>query len=133
MEDFFNAEISIYSRAEFFIYLFEDLFSTNQIKCRYLHKINEKSRGGINGYSCIKKPLLWEWHFYKLLCEEMIFLLPSGKNDGLRYEVILPHSSWLCQKIRDSPCDVFWEKGKFWWLLSKLLINVRCNNMRKMC
>ena len=24
MEDFFDAEISIYSRAEFFIYLFED-------------------------------------------------------------------------------------------------------------
>ena len=27
-------------------------------------------------------------HFYKLLCEEMIFLLHKGKNDGLRYEVI---------------------------------------------
>ena len=28
-------------------------------------------------------------HFYKLLCEEMIFLLHKGKNDGLRYEVII--------------------------------------------
>jgi hypothetical protein len=43
-----------------------------------LHKINEKSRAGINGYFCNKKPLLWEWHFHKLLCEEMIFPLPSG-------------------------------------------------------
>ena len=100
MEDFFDAEISIYSVAEFFIYLFEDFiqrfynetpcpqiflkdvrrFSTKHIKCRYLHKINEKSRTGINGYFCIKNPLLWEWHFHKLLCEEMIFILPSGKN-----------------------------------------------------
>ena len=69
MEDFFNAEISIYSRARFFIYLFEDLykdflkiflkdvrrFSTKDIKCRYLHKINEKSRAGINGY-------YYKWH-----------------------------------------------------------------------
>ena len=78
MEDFFNAEISIYSRAEFFIYLFEDLckdflmkprvrrfFSKmfedllqKKIKCRYLHKINEKSRAGINGYFCIKKNII---------------------------------------------------------------------------
>jgi hypothetical protein len=28
-------------------------------------------------------------HFHKLLCEEMIFPLPKGKNDGLRYEVII--------------------------------------------
>ena len=28
-------------------------------------------------------------HFYKLLCEEMIFLLHKGKNDGLGYEVII--------------------------------------------
>ena len=28
-------------------------------------------------------------HFHKLLCEEMIFLLHKGKNDGLRYEVII--------------------------------------------
>ena len=27
-------------------------------------------------------------HFYKLLCEEMIFLLHKGKNDGLRYRNI---------------------------------------------
>ena len=27
--------------------------------------------------------------FHKLLCEEMIFLLPLGKNDGLRYEAII--------------------------------------------
>jgi len=46
-----------------------------------LVQINEKSRAGTNGYIYIKNPLLWEWHFYKLLCEEMIFLLPSGKND----------------------------------------------------
>ena len=46
-----------------------------------LVQINEKSRAGINGYIYIKNPLLWEWHFYKLLSEEMIFLLPSGKND----------------------------------------------------
>ena len=25
-------------------------------------------------------------HFYKLLCEEIIFLLHKGKNDGLRNE-----------------------------------------------
>ena len=28
-------------------------------------------------------------HFHKLLCEEMIFPLHKGKNDGLRYEVII--------------------------------------------
>jgi len=28
-------------------------------------------------------------HFHKLLCEEMIFPLLKGKNDGLRYEVII--------------------------------------------
>ena len=28
-------------------------------------------------------------HFHKLLCEEMIFSLLKGKNDGLRYEVII--------------------------------------------
>ena len=43
-------------------------------------QINEKSRAGINGYIYIKNLLLWEWHFYKLLCEEMIFLLHKGKN-----------------------------------------------------
>ena len=84
MEDFFYAEISIYSRAEFFIYLFEDFiqrfsnetpcpliylkdvrrFSTKHIKCRYLHEINEKSRTGINGYFFIKNPLLWKCHIY---------------------------------------------------------------------
>jgi hypothetical protein len=49
-----------------------------------LHKINEKSYAGINGYFYIKNPLL----FHKLLCEEMIFPLFKGKNDGLRYKVI---------------------------------------------
>ena len=34
MEDFFNAEISIYSRAEFFIYLFEDLYKDFLMKPR---------------------------------------------------------------------------------------------------
>ena len=34
MEDFFNAEISIYSRAEFFIYLFEDLYKDLLMKPR---------------------------------------------------------------------------------------------------
>ena len=79
MNVFLNVEISIYSRAGFFIYAFKDFwrFSTKQIKWRYLHKINEKSRAGINGYFYIKNPLLWEWHFHKLLCEEMIFPLPS--------------------------------------------------------
>ena len=67
-------------------------FSTKWIKCKYLHKINEKYRAGINGCFYIKNPLLWEWHFHKLLCEEMIFLLPSGKNDGLRY-IISSHKS----------------------------------------
>ena len=47
-------------------------FSTKQIKCRYLHEINKKSRAGINGYFYIKNPLLWKWHFHKILCEEMI-------------------------------------------------------------
>ena len=42
-------------------------FSKKQIKCMYLHKINWKSRAGINGYFFIKNPLLWEWHFHKLL------------------------------------------------------------------
>ena len=84
MEDFFDAEISIYSRAEFFIYLFEDFiqrfsnetpcpyiflkdvrrFSTKHIKYRYLHEISEKSRTGINGYFCIKNPLLWKCPIY---------------------------------------------------------------------
>ena len=42
-------------------------------------QINEKSRAGINGYIYIKNPLSWEWHFYKLLCEEMMtsYLSPS--------------------------------------------------------
>ena len=63
LEDFFDAEISIYSRMEFLIYVFEDILQrfsteervrrcskifTKQIKCRYLHKINEKSCAGIN-------------------------------------------------------------------------------------
>ena len=34
MEDFFNAEISIYSRTEFFIYLFEDLYKAFLMKTR---------------------------------------------------------------------------------------------------
>ena len=34
-------------------------------------------------------------HFYKLLCEEMIFLLHKGKNDGLRYEVIIFSREWF--------------------------------------
>ena len=38
-------------------------------------------------------------HFYKLLCEEMIFLLHKGKNDGLRYEVII-FSHHLCINLR---------------------------------
>ena len=35
MEDFFDAEISIYSRAEFFIYLFEDFIQrfSNETRC----------------------------------------------------------------------------------------------------
>ena len=33
-EDFFNAEISIYSRAEFFNYLFEDLYKDFLMKPR---------------------------------------------------------------------------------------------------
>ena len=57
----------------------------------YLHEINEKSRTGINRYFYIKNPLLWEWHFHKLLCEEIIFPLHKGKNDGLRYEVNSGH------------------------------------------
>ena len=71
IEDFFNAEISIFSCVGFFIYLFEDFlrrtvsvdfsqdvrrFSTKHIKCRYFHEINEKSRTGINGYFCIETP-----------------------------------------------------------------------------
>jgi hypothetical protein len=41
--------------------------------------------------SALKKSsiLMGMGHFYKLLCEEMIFLLHKGKNDGLRYEVII--------------------------------------------
>ena len=86
-------------------------FSTKQIKCRYLHKINEKSRAGINGYFCIKKPLLWEWHFHKLLCEEMIFQLPSGKNREWKYHFFtqkfvemphLPSYQYLGTKMEDS-------------------------------
>ena len=34
MEDFFNAEIFIYSRAEFSIYLFEDLYKDFRVKPR---------------------------------------------------------------------------------------------------
>ena len=79
MKNFFNAEISIYSLAGFFIYLFKDFLQrfstkifyvtvyvdfsqrclkifTKQIKCRYLHKINEKSRAGINEYFYLKTP-----------------------------------------------------------------------------
>ena len=25
----------------------------------------------------------WKWHFHELLCEEMIFPLPSGKKDAM--------------------------------------------------
>jgi hypothetical protein len=46
-----------------------------QIKCRVLHKINEKSRAGINGYFYIKNPLLWEWHLYFPFCELCIWRL----------------------------------------------------------
>ena len=31
-------------------------------------------------------------HFHKLLCEEIIFPLQKGKNDGLRYEVSIQSS-----------------------------------------
>ena len=43
---------------------------------------------GINVYFYNKNPLiiLWEWHFHKLLYEEMIFPLHKGKNDELKYE-----------------------------------------------
>ena len=45
MEDFFNAEISFYSRRKVSVD-FSQRFSTKQIKCRYLLKIiNEKSLG----------------------------------------------------------------------------------------
>ena len=30
-------------------------------------------------YSVKSPHFLWEWHFHSLLCEEMIFPLPSGK------------------------------------------------------
>ena len=44
-----------------------------KIMGRHFHNIQCEERG----------------HFHKLLCEEMIFPLPKGKNDGLRYEVII--------------------------------------------
>ena len=103
MDDFliiYNAEISIYSRAGFFIYLSVDFlkdgrrFSTKQIKCRYLHKIKEKSRAEINGNFYIKNLLLWEWHFHKLLCEEIIFPLPSGKKLWLLTAQSIIFSLW---------------------------------------
>ena len=44
MENFFNAEISIYSRVGFFIYLFEDFpqrFSTEDFVRRFILKMFE--------------------------------------------------------------------------------------------
>ena len=93
MKYFFEAEISIYSRAEFFIYMFEDFlqrfllrtvsvdffskmledFSTKHIKGRYLHEINEKFRAGINGFFCIKKILHFNGNGY--FCVKKYFIL----------------------------------------------------------
>ena len=52
-------------------------FSAKQIKCWYLHKINEKSRAGINGYFYIENPLFgkndeqWKYHFFTQKFVEM--------------------------------------------------------------
>ena len=46
--------------------------------------------------STLKKTLLWEWHFHKLLCEEMICLLPLGKNSDF-----VPH--FFTQKFVKMP------------------------------
>ena len=67
--------------------------------CRYLQKINEKSHAGINGYFCIKNPLLWEWqsiifsleqwkyHFFTQKFVEMPHLLSfSKKTDAKIYK-----------------------------------------------
>ena len=83
-------------------------FSTKQIKCRYLNKINEKSRAGLNGYLYIKNSLLWEWHFHKLLCEKMIFPMPSGKNnDFVLQSIIFCLEQWkyhfFTQKLVEMP------------------------------
>ena len=75
MKGFLNVEISIYSRAGFFIYLLKDFsqrFTTKQMK-EYLHKINEKSQAEIHGYFNIKNPFIlmgmdnycsFSWHFH---------------------------------------------------------------------
>ena len=76
----FIQECPIYSRWNVSVDFSQrcSIFSSKQIKCRYLDKINGKSRTGINWYFYFKNPLLWEWHFHKLLCDEMIFPAPSG-------------------------------------------------------
>jgi hypothetical protein len=48
--------------------MFED-FLQKQIKCRYLHKINEKSRAGINRYFYIKNPRTSVHHFFPCAVE----------------------------------------------------------------
>ena len=57
------------------------------MKCRYFHKINEKSRMGINGYFYIKNPLLWEWHFHKPLYDlfERISFKPKNLMKFIRF------------------------------------------------
>ena len=111
MEDFFNAEISVYSRAGFFIYLFKDFLRRtvsvdfSQICLKILYKTNKmqafswikwKIPRGNKGNFYIKNLLLWEWHFHKRLCEEMIFPLPSGNFFTQKF-VEMPHKlifSW---------------------------------------
>ena len=82
--------------------------------------INEKSRAGINGYLCIKNPLLWEWHFHKLLCEEIIFPLPSGKNDYfLNQSMISSLKQWkynfFTQKFVKMPHLFLWDFSFILW------------------
>ena len=72
------------------------LMSVSQRMFHLLHKVK------VNSYKRFKNQLISRCkdmnkcyninemgHFHKLLCEEMICPLHKGKNDGLRYEVII--------------------------------------------
>jgi hypothetical protein len=66
MKEVFSAEISIYSRRDF-SFIFSLIYDD------FLMDFIEKLQGEISSF------LMEMGHFHILLCEEMIFPLPSGK------------------------------------------------------
>ena len=58
-------------------------------------------------------------HFHIILCEEIIFTLPKGKNNWLRYEVITKNQRIYCE----------WFNGG--WDLHRLCVTLFTNNTNK--